>query len=136
MDKKLCFRCHNAKNFCNECHRKFKQEDLRFISHRRSWSDLQVKQAGPQHSTFTLKQCQGCHSDSLLPTHQWSSAHAREDRKNLMTCQACHPEGDVCLKCHSAVNGLMVNPHPRNWDDIAGRMKRASNYRTCIKCHQ
>lgn len=134
-DQKLCFRCHDERKFCYECHSKFKREDLSFISHRRSWSDLEVKQGGPQHSTFTSGQCEGCHPNSLLPKHQWSSSHAREARKNLMTCQTCHADGNVCLKCHSAMTGLKVNPHPKNWGSISDKMKKASGNRTCIKCH-
>lgn len=134
-DPRSCYRCHDQKRFCNECHSKFNPNDLRVLSHRRGFSDLEVKQGGPQHSIFTPGQCQGCHPDSVLPKHQWSASHAREARKNLMSCQACHPEGNVCLKCHSARSGLMVNPHPRNWGKISGKMGRASNNRTCVKCH-
>jgi hypothetical protein len=71
----------------------------------------------------------------VLPTHEWYPNHAREARKNLATCQACHPEGDVCLTCHSARTGLRVNPHPRDWDDIKDRLRDASDNRTCRKCH-
>ena len=134
-DKTLCYRCHDAKGFCNECHSKFKPEELRFQSHRKGWSDLEVKQAGPQHSVFTAAQCEACHPNSVLPKHQWSSSHAREARKNLASCQTCHSEGDVCLKCHSAKEGLKVNPHPRSWGKISGKMKKAGDNRTCIKCH-
>lgn len=134
-DPRSCYRCHDAKKFCNECHSKFNQNDLRILSHRRGFSDLEVKQGGPRHSTFTAAQCQTCHPNSVLPRHQWSASHAREARKNLVSCQTCHPEGDVCLKCHSAISGLKVNPHPRNWGKISGRLKDASDNRTCIKCH-
>jgi hypothetical protein len=29
----------------------------------------------------------------------------------------------------------MANPHPRDWDDIKNRLKRASDAKTCRKCH-
>jgi hypothetical protein len=132
-DPRLCSSCHEAK-FCSDCHNQFNRADLSLSSHRRSWSDLAVSPAGAAHEQFKESQCQTCHPGSVLPTHQWSSNHAREARKNLVTCQACHPEGDVCLKCHSARSGLRINPHPRDWDDIKGRRERASS-NTCRKCH-
>ncbi len=126
----LCSSCHESK-FCQECHEEFAPADLAIQSHRRGWSDL----PGVEHALFTPEMCQTCHPNSVLPSHQWASTHAREARKNLTTCQACHPEGDICLKCHSARSGLMVNPHPKDWNEFEGRMDRASGNRTCRKCH-
>ena len=134
-DPRSCYRCHDAKKFCNECHSKFNPNDLRLLSHRRGFSDLEVRQGGARHSIFNSAQCPTCHPNSLVPTHRWSTDHAREARKNLASCQTCHADGDVCMKCHSAVTGLKVNPHPRNWDRIRGKLERASGNRTCIKCH-
>lgn len=134
-DTRTCYRCHDAKRFCEECHSKFNSNDLRFSSHRRGWSDLDLKQGGPNHSIFSPAQCQTCHPNSVLPKNQWSSAHAREARKNLASCQTCHPEGDVCMKCHSALSGLKINPHPKNWGRVSGRLKDASDNRTCKRCH-
>ena len=134
-DPRSCYRCHDAKAFCEACHSKFNPNDLRLLSHRRGFSDIDVKSGGPNHAIFTPAQCPTCHPNSLVPTHRWSGDHAREARKNLNSCQTCHSDGQVCLKCHSAATGLRVNPHPRNWSKISGRLKNASNSRTCIKCH-
>lgn len=128
----LCSSCHENK-FCTECHDEFRREDLAGPSHRRGFSSIAV--LGGTHAEFSANQCQTCHPDSVLPTHEWSLAHAREARKNLVTCQACHPDGDVCLKCHSATSGLQVNPHPKDWNDIKNRLERASDGKTCRKCH-
>ena len=49
------------------------------------------------------------------------------------SCQACHPEGDVCLTCHSAKSGLRVNPHPKGFK--ADRIRSRSNNRSCRVCH-
>ncbi len=133
-DPQLCNSCHEAK-FCSDCHDTFNRADLGFASHRRAWSDLQTSPSGPAHRFFDESQCQGCHPNSILLSHDWSGSHAREARKNLATCQACHPEGDVCLKCHSAKTGLGINPHPADWGDIKGRLERASDGRTCRRCH-
>jgi hypothetical protein len=54
----------------------------------------------------------------------------------LATCQTCHPEGDVCLRCHSAKGGVVgFNPHGKDWDDRKNRLNDASNGKTCRKCH-
>ncbi|MBI5102958.1 MAG: cytochrome C [Nitrospirae bacterium] len=130
-----CYRCHDSEKFCAQCHDKFNRNDLRLESHRRGWTDLDLKLGGPTHALFTPLMCQTCHPNGMLPKNQWSGAHAREARKNLASCQSCHADGDVCLKCHSAISGLKVNPHPRNWSKISGRLKNAGNNRTCVKCH-
>lgn len=135
-DPRTCYRCHDAQKFCSECHSKFNPNDLRFLSHRRGWSDLEVRRGGPKHAQFTPAMCQACHPNSVLPVHNWSSSHAREARKNLATCQTCHSDGDVCFKCHSATTGLKVNPHPKNWSKISGRLSSAGSDRTCVKCHK
>ncbi len=134
-DPRSCYRCHDAKRFCEECHNKFNRNDLRVLSHRRGFSDIDVKAGGPNHSIFNSAQCPTCHPNSLVPVHVWSSAHASEARRNLTSCQTCHSDGAVCMKCHSAVSGLRVNPHPRNWSSIKGRMQSAGNSRSCLKCH-
>ncbi len=132
----FCTRCHDQK-YCSQCHGKFRRTDLEFLSHRRQFSDIQVSSIGPNHATFTPAQCQTCHPGGVLPAHQWSAEHAREARRNLQACQACHSDGDVCLKCHSArVNsGLRVSPHPRNWNAVKNNYRDSSNMRTCLRCH-
>jgi hypothetical protein len=131
-DPQLCTKCHEPK-YCSKCHEDFAPADLAIQSHRRGWSDMSVGAA--THADFPESQCQTCHSNSVFPTHEWSNQHAREARKNLVTCQACHPDGDVCLKCHSAVSGLKVNPHPSGWDKFGDRLKEASGGKTCRRCH-
>lgn len=140
-DQQLCASCHENQ-FCVECHNQFDDTDLAIVSHRLGFSNIRVGSSGPAHATFTDSQCVTCHKDPniteykpLLFTDQWHSEHAREARKNLATCQACHPEGDICLKCHSARSGLRVNPHPEDWGDIDDRLLDASDGRTCRKCH-
>ncbi len=129
-----CQRCHQA-SFCSECHARFQPQDLMFQSHRKGWSDRSAVSGGAKHSTFAADSCQTCHPNSVLPSHQWSGTHAREARRNLPTCQACHADGEPCLKCHSARSGLKVNPHPDNWGSIKENLNRAAGKRTCVKCH-
>jgi hypothetical protein len=131
-DPRLCASCHETR-FCNDCHNDFNPADLSLLSHRKGWSSIDV--AGSEHGGFAPDSCDACHPGSVLPSHDWSAGHAREARKNLVTCQACHPEGDICLTCHSARGGLGVNPHPKDWGDIQNRLKNASGGKTCRKCH-
>lgn len=130
-DPQLCSSCHEER-FCSDCHDSFNRNDLAFDSHRRGFTSGTLD---GRHAFFDDSQCQGCHVDSVLPSHSWSGQHAREARKNLATCQACHPDGDVCLSCHSARSGLGINPHPDNWGKIGSNLDRASGGRTCKKCH-
>lgn len=134
-EPRACYRCHDAKRFCEACHSKFNRNDLSVLSHRRQFSDIRLSTIGPNHSIFNTSQCQTCHPDSLVPSHEWTATHSKEARKNLASCQTCHPEGDVCMKCHSAVSGLKVSPHPRGWARVKGRLGRAGDNRACLKCH-
>lgn len=137
-DPRLCSNCHTENRFCMDCHDKYQRNDLAMDSHRRGFSSIRLipdRQTSLTHEQFNESQCQTCHKDSFLPTHQWSAAHAREARKNLATCQSCHPTGDTCLKCHSATAGLRINPHPRDWNKSKDRLRSASEGRTCAKCH-
>lgn len=132
-DPQLCSSCHEN-DFCGDCHNMFAPADLALDSHRRGFRDGTLN---PLHEAYSDFECAGCHPNgSVLPSSSgWSHSHAREARKNLATCQACHPEGDICLRCHSARTGLMINPHPDDWGSISDNLRRASDARTCRKCH-
>lgn len=101
-----CYRCHDAVSFCNSCHSRFPTGNLRIKSH------LMNGGAGQAYSFV-------------------ASEHASEARRNSQSCQACHPEGDVCIKCHAS--NTKNNPHPRSWK--SGNMKKRTNEKTCLKCH-
>lgn len=100
-----CYRCHDKK-FCNDCHNRFPRGSMRVKSHLPSGNS----------QTYMA----------------WGNEHAREARRNLQNCQSCHPDGDVCLRCHSSISGARINPHPGNFkgNNIKDRSDRA-----CIKCH-
>ncbi len=138
-DQNLCAGCHETR-FCSDCHDnwRFRNEDIGSPSHRRSFDmgfadvDIDTIHAGINNTLA----CDSCHAAESIDFHSWSIGHAREARRSLMTCQSCHPEGDVCLNCHSARGGAMgFNPHPKDWDDISGNLKDASNGKTCRRCH-
>ncbi|ADU67196.1 hypothetical protein Selin_2481 [Desulfurispirillum indicum S5] len=132
-DQRLCASCHTEPRFCVDCHNDFNRNELALESHRRGFSSLLTSPSGVAHEQFNETQCQTCHVDSVLPTHKWARGHGIEARKNLTTCQACHPTGNTCIKCHSAKTGLGVNPHPKDWK--GGRLESATGGATCAKCH-
>jgi hypothetical protein len=101
-----CTRCHDVK-YCTECHSKFPAGDLRIKSHRPQVS------GGQQYNGL------------------WNLDHASEARRNLQSCQTCHPEGDVCIQCHRSGK---TNPHPRNWKSIKGVYSGRAAM-VCLKCH-
>ena len=139
-DQNLCSSCHEIR-FCSDCHDdwRFRTGDIGSPSHRRSFGlGFDQPDIDAIHSGIESSQCDSCHlQSSVAPDfHSWSIGHAREARKSLITCQACHPDGDVCLSCHSAKGGAGgYNPHPKDWGDFKNRLDRASNGRTCRKCH-
>lgn len=103
-----CIRCHNQR-FCTDCHARFPKGSLNIKSHRPAGANGQIYAAS-----------------------DWRIDHSMEARRNLQSCQTCHPEGDVCIQCHSAKPGG-VNPHPRGFR--AGNFKNRSDGKVCLKCH-
>lgn len=132
-DGRSCRSCH-AEAFCTDCHARFARGDLAFQSHRRGWSD--VLGGSTAHADFAPDSCLTCHTPgTVLGAHEWTNSHSREARRNLPTCQSCHPGGEVCLRCHSAREGLIVNPHPKDWNDMKENLNKASGGKTCRRCH-
>jgi len=128
-----CFTCH-AEEFCSDCHDRTQRDRLKILSHRESWTKIEAGAGGPLHQTFTPGQCGDCHPGGALSSSDWSTGHANEARKTLKSCQSCHPDGNVCLDCHSAKTGLMVSPHPRNWGKVKSKFRKESP-EICAKCH-
>jgi hypothetical protein len=106
-----CTRCHDQR-YCTDCHSRFPGGDLKIKSHRSLGS------SGQSYGTS-------------FPSSTWGMDHSMEARRNLQSCQSCHPDGDVCIQCHRSGG---VNPHPRNWGSIRG-VYSERNARTCFRCH-
>lgn len=157
-----CFDCHDQGS-CQDCHQgggiraklsasQYKR-DIQPESHRSDWVSIHPIQAmsNPQQCSrcHEARFCSDCHgrqnvSSLTIRNHARSGSaqayiaafpdqHAAEARRNLASCQSCHPEGDVCLACHSAKAGLQINPHPRDFQ--AGKIGSRSNNRSCRVCH-
>jgi hypothetical protein len=139
-NQQLCASCHEP-SFCSDCHTDFRGRTGRASgpSHARTFGlglngNVDAIHAG-MDASFN---CDACHLQGMVvPSfHDWSVGHAREARRSLATCQACHPQGDMCLNCHSAKGGAGgFNPHGKKWSDRAGRLNDASNGKTCRICH-
>jgi Cytochrome c7 and related cytochrome c len=141
----LCASCHESR-FCNDCHDAFRVGRASGPSHQRTF-DLGLTRGVAGHADIVAAtgislgvgaDCDACHLPGSVAQdfHAWSSNHKREARKHLATCQACHPSGDTCLRCHSDKGGSPgFNPHGKGWADRAGRLNDASNGKTCRKCH-
>lgn len=131
---KLCASCHEPAS-CQQCHSDFR----RGTSHLgRAASPSHRRVIGPLHANPGNLACDDCHQPgSVAPDrHAWGRDHAREARRSLATCQACHPSGDTCLQCHSEKVPGGINPHgPGFAGSRASRLERASGGATCIRCH-
>ncbi len=128
-----CYTCH-TREYCSDCHAATPPDRLKILSHRESWTRIEAGAGGPLHLTFALDQCRDCHPGGALSSKDWSGGHAQEARRSLSSCQTCHPNGEACMDCHSAENGLQVSPHPKNWRSIQ-RKFRGESPETCARCH-
>jgi hypothetical protein len=131
---RACEECHK-RSFCTDCHeKKFPPGAKAPLSHRKSWQLIEAGMGGPLHAVFSTAQCQGCHPGGAISSRDWSAGHAEEARRNLSSCRSCHPDGDPCIWCHSARDGLKVSPHPGNWRQIQKKFRKQSP-KVCEKCH-
>ncbi|UCF87947.1 MAG: hypothetical protein JSV70_05805 [bacterium] len=130
-----CYTCHSRSD-CVECHESYRNKfpGREIVSHQKSWELLIAGDGVPDHTAFTLNQCQDCHPGGALSSAEWSRGHAKEARRTLSSCQSCHPDGNACLACHSSKTGLKISPHPGNWRKIQGKFRRESP-EVCAKCH-
>ncbi len=132
-----CYTCHSS-NFCIDCHEEYRSKypSRQLVSHQKSggWAELAGVDNIPGHADSLASQCQDCHPGGALSASDWSQGHAREARRSLSTCQSCHPDGNECLICHSAMDGLQINPHPKNWRSIQRKFKNESPG-VCEQCH-
>jgi len=84
-DPQSCYRCHEQ-TFCSDCH-------TRQIGQNRAFMTLQA------HKPVFLS------PGVLDPT--WISFHQTEAKRNLKSCQGCHPQKTDCsnFSCHPGLGG-------------------------------
>lgn len=158
----VCWDCHDQR-WCQDCHQggglsaelsqgQWKR-DIEPKTHRSDWLSIHPIEARADPNScercHDRRDCQNCHGaiergaltvkshqrvgNTQVYTAGFPEPHASEARRELSSCQSCHPGGEVCLPCHSARAGLGVNPHPKDFN--AGRIRSRSNNRTCPVCH-
>ena len=85
-DPASCARCHDSRSFCNDCHQ-------RWVVDKRS--SVTIKPHAPVYTSPGV----------LDPA--WTSFHRAEARRNLSSCQSCHPSKSSCsnFACHPGLGG-------------------------------
>jgi hypothetical protein len=112
-----CASCHTLQSFCLPCHRRSGV----------AWDSPSGLNVPPG----SLLHPEGWYS---FPGSGGSSLHAKEAKKSLSSCVACHTEYD-CMTCHSAPLPDF-NPHPPSsvWLKKCGTLY-SKNPSVCLKCH-
>jgi hypothetical protein len=84
-DPQSCARCHDSRTFCSDCHQKQKEQNRA----------MGIK---PHRPTYVAPS---------VPDPAWVSFHRAEARRNLQSCQACHPSKSDCsnFACHPGLGG-------------------------------
>lgn len=90
-DPQSCSRCHEAK-FCQDCH-------IRKIQGNRAAMSIKGFNGRPTH--IPVFDAPGV----LNPG--WVAFHQREARRNLKSCEGCHPQKGDCTNflCHPGLGG-------------------------------
>ncbi len=85
-DPRGCVRCHESASFCSDCHQQR-------IKNNRNQMNIR-----PHSPTFV---------GPGVPDPAWASFHAADARRNLQTCQGCHPQKSDCsnFACHPGLKG-------------------------------
>ncbi|QEM67646.1 cytochrome C [Geobacter sp. FeAm09] len=77
-----CYRCHDS-SFCSDCHGKVKNKGS--MSVKSHWA------AGNTQKYFLNRNSSAAEI----------AVHAAEARRELQSCQGCHPDAVVCSQCHN-----------------------------------
>jgi hypothetical protein len=84
-----CYRCHES-SFCSDCHNAIQNKGSMVIKNHSATGNTQQ---------YFLN---GASSAAQI------AAHAADARKNLQSCQGCHPDATECKGCHNLSNGGKV----------------------------
>jgi hypothetical protein len=81
-DPQNCYRCHES-SFCSDCHSKIQNKGSMSVRH---------------HSATGNTQRYFLNSASSAAD---KAEHAADARRNLQSCEGCHPDAQVCSQCHN-----------------------------------
>jgi hypothetical protein len=93
-DPRSCNRCHDSGRFCSDCHQKaFGRQGS-----GASESALSLVRVSPHAPVFAAPG---------VPDPTWVGEHKSKARRELKTCQACHPSKQDCsnFACHPGLGG-------------------------------
>jgi len=85
-DPQSCARCHDSRQFCTDCHQKW---------------------VGDRRASTTIKAHAPVYASPGVLDPAWTSFHRAEARRNLTSCQSCHPSKSNCsnFACHPGLGG-------------------------------
>ncbi|HUJ25535.1 MAG TPA: hypothetical protein VLW85_05935 [Myxococcales bacterium] len=85
-DPRACERCHQSESFCSDCHKTALENDRK---------NMDIRPHGPTYI------------GPGVPDPSWVQFHASDARRNLATCQGCHPNKADCsnFQCHPGLGG-------------------------------
>lgn len=85
-DPQSCERCHDSRRFCEDCH---------------------TRTIGSSRGTMALKPHAPTFAAPGVPDPTWVSQHRADARRNLKSCQGCHPQKLDCsnFACHPGLGG-------------------------------
>lgn len=86
-DPQSCYRCHESR-FCSDCHAKTDRGGMRIKDHDPANGNKYFLIRGASASD--------------------NARHAAEARRNLQSCEGCHPDAVVCTTCHNLSAGAKV----------------------------
>lgn len=80
-----CYRCHES-NFCSDCH---------------------TRQIQNNRNRMSIKPHRPIFISGGVPDPGWVSDHSADARRNLQSCQGCHPQKSDCTNfaCHPNLGG-------------------------------
>ena len=87
-DSQSCYRCHEQR-FCSDCHAKLPNRQI-----------IPIKNHVPQGGIGGIQRY------PLATTNP--AAHAADARRNLQSCEGCHPDAVVCSGCHDLSHGARL----------------------------
>ena len=155
LDISSCTVCHTDEKSCLDCHKVTFKGKAKPRSHSGDYALLHRLDAKRDAAV-----CSTCHergSDYCLKCHQslnktvsttvtapaqpqshsaanWRTAlHGAYAKRNLASCQACHPNSYTVSPsplCHGGKTNIAKNPHPANFS--ASQFKDLT---VCYKCH-
>ncbi|HYG66483.1 MAG TPA: hypothetical protein VD838_02455 [Anaeromyxobacteraceae bacterium] len=94
-DPRACYRCHDSGRFCADCHA---QAFGRAGRDGASGDALRAVRVSPHAPVFVAPG---------VPDPSWTAEHRTKARRELKSCEACHPSKADCsnFACHPGLGG-------------------------------